>query len=357
MSGFIRETISPLLAKLKSLLKELRGEEEKWVDLFPTLSEEQRKAEEKIHEDTSDNPEGLIKVLEIANANLVTLNGDIRAAEEYLQRRNKKKDADKDQDEGELIDIPKIKLGTFSGDVTEWPEFWQRFNNAIKMKKNLSDRNKLTYLISALQGEARKAVKGYSLTDENFPIVLQKLEDTFGQSEQLTTALRTKLTKLPKATDAKSSINTLREIESILQQLNTQGATVDLYSIEGLIGGKLPWDIVDRIYTVKETSPAWSMSVLRQTLGKLDKHLAGLEHMLRESEPEDSSTSSSGTNNSKSSRQDKPKQSGQPKAKPKNVEPKKTSVFVSITLQNHYSDNCKTYSSKSARITKAVDNF
>uniref|UniRef100_A0A0N5B076 GOLGA2L5 domain-containing protein n=1 Tax=Syphacia muris TaxID=451379 RepID=A0A0N5B076_9BILA len=55
------EQAKRLQEALVGLITKLEHYQEKWVGIFPTLSEEQRKTEEKIYEDTSDNPAGLIK--------------------------------------------------------------------------------------------------------------------------------------------------------------------------------------------------------------------------------------------------------------------------------------------------------
>ncbi|CAG5016968.1 unnamed protein product [Parnassius apollo] len=66
------------------------------------------------------------------------------------------------------------------GDVLQWQEFWDRFYSSIHVKL-IRNVDKLAYLQSCLEGEAKDAVAGLETTNDNYEIALNTLKDTFGR--------------------------------------------------------------------------------------------------------------------------------------------------------------------------------
>ena len=59
--------------------------------------------------------------------------------------------------------LPKLQLPVFAGNIMEWGEFWEQFQ-AIVDKSDIPEIMKFSYLKSLLDGEAKAAVAGLSLT-------------------------------------------------------------------------------------------------------------------------------------------------------------------------------------------------
>ena len=51
------------------------------------------------------------------------------------------------------IQLPRIKVPTFNGNLLNWRIFWEQFDSAIHSKPQLTDSYKLTYLREALHAE------------------------------------------------------------------------------------------------------------------------------------------------------------------------------------------------------------
>ena len=62
------------------------------------------------------------------------------------------------------IQLPKIEVPTFDGNILNWRIFWEQFDSAIHSKHTLTDSDKLTYLRDALKGGPAKSVIGGRLT-------------------------------------------------------------------------------------------------------------------------------------------------------------------------------------------------
>ena len=55
--------------------------------------------------------------------------------------------------------LPVVPLHRFSGDASHWPEFTECFYMHVHCKSSLDDNIRMTYLLSILDGEAKKAIE------------------------------------------------------------------------------------------------------------------------------------------------------------------------------------------------------
>ena len=61
------------------------------------------------------------------------------------------------------VELPKISVPTFDGDVLNWAVFWEEFEIAIHKNKKLHDAQKLAYLWDAVErGPAKRVIQGLS---------------------------------------------------------------------------------------------------------------------------------------------------------------------------------------------------
>ena len=66
------------------------------------------------------------------------------------------------------VRLPKLHLRHFNGDLTKWTGFWESFEAAVDSNLDLSNIEKFNYLSSLLEGTAREAIAGLSLTEANY---------------------------------------------------------------------------------------------------------------------------------------------------------------------------------------------
>ena len=142
--------------------------------------------------------------------------------------------------------LPKLELPKFSGNVKEWPSFWDQYK-AIVHDTDILKITKFTYLRSLLLGEASDSIKGLALTDKNYEIACDLLEDRFGRKEQIVFAHIQDLMNL--SVPSKYNVSSLRKVEdellSHVRSLETYNITGDTYGVilTPLILSRLPPDL------------------------------------------------------------------------------------------------------------------
>lgn len=80
------------------------------------------------------------------------------------------------------VKLSRLELNKFSGDLTEWQSFWDRFEALID-KSYLFDISKFSYLQSVLQGEALSVIQGLTLSSTNYEVACDLLKERFGRPE------------------------------------------------------------------------------------------------------------------------------------------------------------------------------
>ena len=80
-----------------------------------------------------------------------------------------------------FIQLPKINSPPppFSGLIREWESFRDMFRSMIHLHPSLTDVQKLHYLVSSVQGEARSALEGLAPTTANYQLALKLLIERF----------------------------------------------------------------------------------------------------------------------------------------------------------------------------------
>ena len=125
--------------------------------------------------------------------------------------------------------LPNINCPTFSGEGnfhTEYYSFKNQFMNVIGFRTNLADSTKLTYLLSYLKGFALKVVRHLGVTDANYAVALQLLDEEFLNKEALTDDLFKKLIESkPKFDTSYMSTKVyINEMRCLLSDLKNYGS-------------------------------------------------------------------------------------------------------------------------------------
>ena len=80
------------------------------------------------------------------------------------------------------VSLPKLQLRHFNVDLTKWTSFWESFEAAVDKNSDLSGVEKFNYLSSLLEGTAKEAVSGLSLTEANYAEAVSMLKKRFGST-------------------------------------------------------------------------------------------------------------------------------------------------------------------------------
>ena len=81
------------------------------------------------------------------------------------------------------VRLPVLEIPSFGGDKLKWTEFWDTFEASVHKNTNISDIEKLNYLLSKLSGEAKQSVSGILLSNENYSVVTDLLKERYGDSQ------------------------------------------------------------------------------------------------------------------------------------------------------------------------------
>lgn len=136
------------------------------------------------------------------------------------------------------VRLPKLVLPTFSGNVLEWPSFWDQFIAAVD-STDLPDVTKFTYLRSLLEGEAKESIMGLSLTSVHYNNACQILKDRFGRKERIIFSHVQELLSLSSASH--DSLSSLRKLQD---SLLTHTRSLEALDIDGAQYGVLLTPIV-----------------------------------------------------------------------------------------------------------------
>ncbi|XP_028157810.1 uncharacterized protein LOC114350993 isoform X2 [Ostrinia furnacalis] len=122
------------------------------------------------------------------------------------------------------IRLPKITLPTFSGNIKQWPEYFDTFNALIHNSSSLTDTERFHYLVSSLSGDALSIVKAFPLTHEHYNDAYQALCGRYKNKRDLAfTCWREILNIEFKSKDAREfrkSLDIMDENLSILKTIN-----------------------------------------------------------------------------------------------------------------------------------------
>ena len=85
--------------------------------------------------------------------------------------------------QGARVKLPKISLPRFNGNPIKWTAFWDSYESAIHLNRDLSEVDKFNYLRSILDGTASDAVAGLTLSSANYQQAIEILRKRFGNKQ------------------------------------------------------------------------------------------------------------------------------------------------------------------------------
>ena len=91
--------------------------------------------------------------------------------------------------------LPRLNISPFNGSPEDWIDFVINFRDLIHLQAHLSNTEKMSYLLQHLEGEARRAVIGYSRDKFGYVRALKRLKYLFGQPSRVAQAHLSKVTK------------------------------------------------------------------------------------------------------------------------------------------------------------------
>lgn len=79
------------------------------------------------------------------------------------------------------LKLPRMNLPVFSGNILDWPSFYDLFESAVHSNPSLQDSQRLYFLKTNLAGEAASLVSHLKIEDANYAPALAKLKERYNK--------------------------------------------------------------------------------------------------------------------------------------------------------------------------------
>ena len=140
-----------------------------------------------------------------------------------------------------FVKLPKLDFEKYSGDILRFQEFWDSFSSAVHENKRLRPVEKFNYLRAKLEGNAKRAIAGLEIPNDNYEVAVKILRDRFGDLQTVISGHYTKLMDLPSFTNQTPALrSTFDELEKHLRCLSALGEGTNHRRFVSLIMLKLP---------------------------------------------------------------------------------------------------------------------
>ena len=177
------------------------------------------------------------------------------------------------------VKLPRLELPKFSGVLTEWQTFWEKFT-ALVHDTDLPDVSKFSYLQSLLEGEAKAVLEGLAITVPNYAVARKLLEDRYGRKERIIFAHIQGLLHIVTPQNRNTTVSELWKLQDellkhvrSLESLGILGKEYGMF-LTPVILSRLPNDIRmewARDGDGKESDLDWLLSFLRKEIERRER--------------------------------------------------------------------------------------
>lgn len=163
------------------------------------------------------------------------------------------------------VRLPILEIPTFNGDKLKWSEFWDTFEASVDKNTNISDIEKLNYLLSKLSGEAKHSVSGILLSNENYTVVVDLLKERYGDLQTVINSHYVELINLKSAQNTPRGLRSLYDqIEKHLRSLQALEQDIDQDVFISMITSKIPKEVLIQLEIQKGACNKWTVKELRE---------------------------------------------------------------------------------------------
>ncbi|RCN24337.1 hypothetical protein ANCCAN_29969, partial [Ancylostoma caninum] len=139
------------------------------------------------------------------------------------------------------IQLEKLALPTFDGDITKFQQFWCSFELAVHKDENIDLSMKYLYLQSLLTGDAKAVLQDLEPSQDNYHHLVRALKKRYDCPRMNRALLHQALQELPTASDVGPDMrSTWFRISGILHSLKRYEDLNKVLSIIDLVRSKFP---------------------------------------------------------------------------------------------------------------------
>lgn len=149
---------------------------------------------------------------------------------------------------GIISRLPALDLPTFRGQIDQWVGFINLFDSLVDKRDDLTPSQKLAYLMSRLQGEARDLVSHLQVTDSGYLSARDLLHKRYQNIRRLADAHISQILGLPKATPSTLRLKLLNPLVVAVNALDNLKFPVKEWSyiLLHIVLAKLPTELRSR---------------------------------------------------------------------------------------------------------------
>jgi hypothetical protein len=153
-------------------------------------------------------------------------------------------DADRN---AEKIRLPAVNIPRFSGDIAQWPTFWEAFYAVVGRRKDVPNFQKLLTLRKSLDGDAAQELEGYALDENTYMDQVERLKTRFGDRRLLVGSIIRKILFKPQCNRIEKAGPLIDFISAQLRILQILGLSLEDENMNivllSVIQSKCPTDI------------------------------------------------------------------------------------------------------------------
>ena len=117
-----------------------------------------------------------------------------------------------------VVNLPTLRVPKFSGDPTDWPNFWSFFDNLVHSNPHLSTVVKFTHLHESLTYQAAESIRGFVHLSEDYEEAVNLLRERYGDRIIAKKQLMRKLFKLSVPSTTKDSLlSFVNEVDTLMR--------------------------------------------------------------------------------------------------------------------------------------------
>ncbi|KAK5971157.1 Zinc knuckle [Trichostrongylus colubriformis] len=177
-----------------------------------------------------------------------------------------------------IVQLPKLEIPEFEGDMVTFPEFWEIYKAAIHDNPTLPASVKFLHLKSKLKGRAKALLASIELGAENYPKAIELLYNTYNRPDVLRNRLIEQLEALPPAHDAPiDQRTTLCKIKAIWVQLKSLNEQPGSTTTMRIIRSKFPRRTREKVGELRQRNDNWTADNLIQAFDTVVDQLEVME--------------------------------------------------------------------------------
>jgi Protein of unknown function (DUF1759) len=122
--------------------------------------------------------------------------------------------------------LPSMELGTFGGDHSLFPAWWDNFY-ALVHSKSMAAIVKLNHLVKSLTGPAAAVAHGYRRHGDSYPMIVRRLKAKYGSRRLILSLLIRRALFKPQATTMAGARGMLDFLWAMVRQLESEEISFD----------------------------------------------------------------------------------------------------------------------------------